>query len=165
MKASIANLRSTGSRTILLRSALRIIFWLMLLLGLGACDAWDPQGPASAPPTDARFMSAEAFEEQHGLQVYLIGVTAGGGMIDFRLKMINSEKARAFLEDPANMPRLIAADSGKALTGVAGLDDNISYEEGGILFLFFSNTGSLIQPGTPVIVRFADVRLEPILAQ
>lgn len=120
----------------------------------------------TAPGSAAgEFMSAAQLEERHGLAVRLIGVTAGGGMIDFRLKIRDVEKAKTFLEDPDNLPRLIAADSGEALTGAEGLDKDIHWEEGGILFILFSNNGGLIQSGTPVIVEFGDVQLEPIVAQ
>jgi hypothetical protein len=130
-------------------------------LGYGVWKALRP-GPT---PTGTELISAAELDERHGLAVRLIGVTAGGGMIDFRLKIRDGEEARKFLEDPANLPRLIAADSGKALKDTEELDDDVSWEEGGILFILFSNRDGLIQPGTPVIVEFGDVRLEPIIAQ
>jgi hypothetical protein len=117
------------------------------------------------PEPTAEYLSANELAERYGLGIRLIGVTAGGGMVDFRLKILDVGKARTFLQDPANLPRLAVAESGEALMGTEGLDDDISWEEGGILFILFSNRGGLIQPGTPVTVEFGSVRLEPILAQ
>jgi len=148
-----------------LRQALPPLILLIVaaaaFLGYGVWRALQP-----APPSDLNeYVSKEELEERYGLGVRLIGVTAGGGMVDFRLKILNPEKARESLQNPDNLPRLIAADTGEALTGTEGLDDDIDWEEGSILFILFSNTGGAIQPGSPVIVEFGEVQLEPIAAQ
>jgi hypothetical protein len=137
---------------------------LALIVGFSGYRAWTARQPASTP-NGTEFISATELEERYGLQVRLVGVTAGGGIIDFRLKVLDVEKARGFLQDPANLPRLIVAESGEALLGTEELDESVGWEEDGILFILFSNSGGLIQPGTPVIVEFGDVRLEPIIAQ
>ena len=86
-------------------------------------------------------------------------------MIDFRLKIVDPEKAQQFLQDPANLPSLVVAENGLALRGSEGLGDDVRWEEGAILFNLIPNAGGAIQPETPVIVQFGDVQLEPILAQ
>jgi hypothetical protein len=141
-----------------------IALLLLLAAGLISYGVWSALS-AGRTPVATEFMSAAELEERHGLAVRLIGVTAGGGMVDFRLKILDGEKAREFLQDPDNLPRLIDAESGKALAGTQGLDDDVSWEEGDILFILFSNSGGLIEPGTPVMVAFGSERLEPILAQ
>lgn len=165
MDETVASSVSTSAPTTrLVRTMLPIAILLVLAAGLVGYGVWRALQPAP-PSAGTEYMSATELGERHGLAVRLIGVTGGGGMIDFRLKILDSEKARKFLEDPANLPRLIVADSGEALMGTEELDDDVSWEEGGILFILFSNSGGLIQPGTPVIVEFGDVQLEPIIAQ
>ena len=165
MNDSIANPRPAAVEHRLLRYALTIAFVVALPLAFLGYRAWESQGLASAPPDDTQFTSAETFEAQHGLRVHLIGVTAGGGMVDVRLKVVDAEKARTFLQEPANLPRLVVADTGETLVGADELGDDVTWEEGQILFNLFPNTGGAIQPGTPVIVAFGDVQLEPIPAQ
>lgn len=141
-----------------------IALWLILiagLLGILGCQA--PQ-PASTP-AETDFISATELAERHGLGVRLIGVTAGGGMVDFRLKILDPGKAQQFLQDPGNLPRLVVAESGVALPGTEAVGDDTKWEEGGILFSLVSNTGGAVQLGTPVIVQFGDLQLEPIPAQ
>lgn len=133
---------------------------LALVAAFVAYQLWATRAPAGAGP-----ISPVELEERYGLRVRLMGVTAGGGMIDFRLKITDPEKARAFLEDPAHRPRLAVAESGHNLPGTGELGDDITWEEGGILFILFSNLGGVIQPGTPVVVSFGDLQLEPVLAQ
>ena len=110
-------------------------------------------------------MPIAEFEERHGLRVQLIGVTAAGGLVDLRLKVLDDDKAREFLEDPANLPRLIAAESGERLVGAREMHDDVSWEVGTILFELVPNTGGIIKAGTPVIVEFGSVQLEAIPAQ
>jgi hypothetical protein len=136
----------------------------LILVAFFIYQAWDNQQARAVPPGVER-LSAADFEERYGLRVHLIGVTAAGGMIDLRLKIVDPQKAQQFLEEPAHLPELIAADSGDALLPSEGLDDDIEWTEGGILFNFFSNDNGLIESGTPVIVQFGDKQIEPIVAQ
>ena len=112
-----------------------------------------------------QLLSQAAFEEQHGLQVRLIGVTGGGGLVDFRLKMTDAEKARQFLQDPDNLPILLVAADGTQILAADSMDDDIQWDDGGILFMLLPNSEGLIQPESPVTVKFGDIHLEPIPAQ
>lgn len=162
---SATDLRSSQARPArLMRYGLPAAILLVLIGGFLAYRArtiW--QAPTSEPA--AARLSESELEERHGLRVRLIGVTAGGGMIDFRLKILDVEKARQFLQDPAHLPRLIVADSGMALVAPEGIADDVAWTEGGILFVLFPNSGGAIKPGTAVIVEFGSVQLEPVLAQ
>lgn len=122
-------------------------------------------GPAVSGQIIANTITASELAERHGLAVRLIGVTAGGGMIDFRLKILDAAKAQALLENPANLPRLIAAESGVELMAPEGLDDDIEWSENAILFNMYPNDGSVIKVGSPVIVKFGEFYLEPLPAQ
>lgn len=142
--------------------------WLVVLalLLLGAASFLIYRGrQASSIQLDSLPISTEELAADYGLEVRLIGVTAAGGMIDLRLKIVDVEKAQQFLEMPAHLPRLIDVDSGQALMVSEGLDDEIEWTEGGILFNFYPNDNGLIQPGSPVIIQFGDLHLEPIKAQ
>ncbi|MGM0401348.1 MAG: hypothetical protein ACQEQT_08630 [Chloroflexota bacterium] len=142
-----------------------LILTLIFPIGLLSYGVWQDLSAEQPMARGTDFMSSAELETRHGLGVDLIGVTAGGGMIDLRVKIHDVGKARAFLEDPANLPCLIEADSGKALMGTEGWAGDVKWEEEGILFIVFANSGGLIQPGTPVIVEFGDIQIGPIVAQ
>jgi hypothetical protein len=146
------------------RLGLLALIALLLVAAFFAYRARSTREPASTQ-VGTDLISAMELEERYGLAVRLIGVTGGGGLVDFRLKILDPDKAREFLQVPANLPRLIVAESGVALLGTEELDEDVSWEEGGILFILFSNGDGAIQSGTPVIVEFGDVQLEPIIAQ
>ena len=141
-----------------------VIVLVLILAAIFAYQAWSTRQMGAAPPASESLSVAE-LEEQYGLRVRLIGVTGGGGMIDFRLKMIDPDKARDFLQDPAHLPVAIVTEDGTRVLAADSMEDDIAWEEGGILFIMLPNSGGAIQPGTPVTVEFGSVKLEPIPAQ
>lgn len=116
-------------------------------------------------PSDPDLFSLADFEEQHGLQVRLVGVSAGGGMIDFRLKATNAQKARQFFQDGVNLPISLVLEDGRELLAADSIEDNIIWEDDKILFILMGNSEGVIQPGTPVFIKFGELMLEPIRAQ
>jgi hypothetical protein len=156
---SIANLETERPRWI--KYLLPVTLLLVLLIAFFAYQAHLTNNTLSG----GQLLSQAAFEEQYGLQVRLIGVTGGGGLVDFRLKMINAEKARLFLQDPDNLPILLVTADGTQILAADSMDDDIQWEDGGILFMLLPNSEGLIQPESPVTVKFGDIQLEPIPAQ
>jgi hypothetical protein len=159
--ASLAPDQAGRKKSLIILGALALF---LIVAAFFAYQAWSNQ-QARAVPKGSERLSAADFEARYGLRVHLIGVTAAGGMIDLRLKIVDPHKAQDFLEEPDHLPELIVADSGEALLISEGLDDDIEWTEGGILFNFYSNDNGLIQPGTPVIVQFGDKQIKPIEAQ
>jgi hypothetical protein len=137
---------------------------VLILAMVFAYQVWTNQQLSIASP-DSEGISQVELEARYGLQVRLIGVTAGGGMVDFRLKMSDPDKAREFFENPTHLPVLMVAEDGTELLAADEMEDDITWEEGGILFILLSNRGGVVQPGTPVTISFGDIQLEPILAQ
>lgn len=137
---------------------------VLILAAILSYQVWTNQQTSPALPVSESLSLAD-LEARFGLQVRLIGVTAGGGMIDFRLKMTDPDKARTFLQDPAHLPVLMVTEDGTELLAADEMEEEITWEEGGILFILLSNSSGAVQPGTPVTVSFGDTQLEPIPAQ
>ena len=148
--------------------------WIMylipvaLLLGLTlaffAYRAWSASGTTSSPP-GTQLISQAALEEQYGLRVHLIGVTAAGGLIDFRLQIMDAEKAQGLLEDTARTPSLWIEENDTTLVAVPEMLANLKLEDGELVFFLLPNARNAVKPGTPVTVQFGDLRIEPIPAQ
>ncbi len=170
MEESTANPGSLGrpwkarGKTLFVAGIVAGIILLALTAGFVASRAWSAR-ESSMPPVAAERLSADELEARYGLRVRLIGVTAGGGMIDFRLKILDAKKAGQLLLDPARKPSLIALDSDVVVTNPADLQEDPRLEDGGIFFVLFPNSGGAIQPGDEVIVAFGDLQLEPMPAQ
>jgi len=123
-------------------------------------------GQAAATGPGVEPISAGDLEERYGVRLRLLAVTAGGGMVDLRLKILDAEKATPLLGEPSKPPLLVAEDSGTTLQAPEGsMGEEIRLQDGQVLILLYPNAGGAIRPGTPVSVVFGNERLEPVLAQ
>jgi hypothetical protein len=110
-------------------------------------------------------VSQSALEEQTGLRITLVAVTAAGGMVDFRFKVMDVEKARALLQDGKFLPYLTVLGSSISLKPAPEALQDLKFENGLVYYILYSNSGNLVKPGTPVTVVIGDWQLEPIIAK
>ena len=104
-------------------------------------------------------------EAQWGIRVTQIGVTADGGMVDFRYIVLDPDKALAMQQDVNKLPVMIAEDSGTLVNSTALMTAKHTLSPGGTYFLLYRNTKGAIKPGTPVTVKFGDLTLEHVVAK
>jgi hypothetical protein len=141
----------------------------MLVLALAGCAPTSGRGltaqVAAAQPAPV-VIPVSQLEAQYGLHVNLIAVTAAGGMVDLRLKVLDAAKAGQLLKDRASMPVLFVADGGVTLKpSDETAEGELSLKDGQIGFTLFPNTGNAVKAGTPVSLVFGDMQVEPIIAQ
>lgn len=108
-------------------------------------------------------ISQNELESKYGLRVNLVAVTAAGGLVDVRMKLVDAEKAKLLLSDKSNFPSLWIEDKqiSVALSDEV-ISQEITFENDASLYLMFPNAGSSVQKGTAVTIRFGEVSLEPI---
>ena len=137
---------------------------LLLAAGLLAYRAWPSEKQASVAGTP-QLASAKTFEERFGLSVTLVAVTASGGIVDIRFKVLDADKARGTLQDDKNMPLLNVEGSTMTpmMRDTAIQDQDL--EVGKVYYILYSNPRGMVKPGTPVSVAIGDLVLEPIIAQ
>lgn len=114
---------------------------------------------------EAEPLSAAEIEAQYGIRVTLIGVTAGGGLIDFRYKVLDVDKAAALMADHETMPLLVAEDSEIVLTAPEHMRHDTNYKQDRVYFMLYTNRQNALKPGTPVSLVVGDARLEHLTAQ
>jgi hypothetical protein len=139
---------------------LLIAIILMLLLGsLSACSV-DNAAPETAP------LSLNTLEEQYGLRVNLFAVTAAGGFVDLRLKIVDADKAKALLQEPNNFPTLWIADGNITLeVPEENRAQELQYKDDGILLFMYPNQENSAKIGTPISIMFGELQLKPISIQ
>ncbi len=140
---------------------LGVLFIGLLGIGLYVNNVFKALRSPSLPEKVA--ISPGTLEEKYGLRVNLIAVTAAGGMVDVRLKIVDGEKAKLLLQDKKNFPVLLA-DDGNVTLNVAEdtKSQEIQFEDDGNLFLLFPNAGNAVKPGTAVTLLFGDIVVEQI---
>lgn len=157
------SIRSQQGNPKLWRTAAIAVLVLVLLAAIALVVMRSMQ---STPANSVLTMLTESqLEEQYGLRVRLIGVTAAGGMVDFRLKIVDAEKASQLLLDAKTVPSLVVKDSDVTLIAPLEAPEEARLQDGGVFFVLFSNSGGAVRPGTPVMVQFGDIQVGPFIAQ
>jgi len=157
-----------GQTRRMLKYLLQAMILLPVIAGFLAYRIWTAQPDAdtqSASPSAATVISQQTLEERFGVRIRLIAVTAGGGMIDFRYKVIDKEKAEFLVGETTSPPALIVEESGATLYTSNGMKHNTQLDNGSIHFLFFANVDNSVKPGSTVSVVFGSVQLEPMAVQ
>jgi hypothetical protein len=119
----------------------------------------------AAEAADARVVDATALEDEFGIRVTLVAVTADGGLVDLRFTVLDRTKAEHVMHDATTMPALYVERSGRLLTASHPLAHKVTVLDGATYFLLYANSGGAIQGGTPVSVVIDDQRTTPIAAQ
>ena len=138
------------------------ILLLALAGGYAAGRGWLTYQPAPQP---AAMPINPAIEEMWGVRITQIGVTADGGLVDFRYMVLDPDKALAMLQNVTNLPVLVAEDSGALVNSAAMMAQKHNLAPGRTYFLLYRNTKGAIKPGGAVTVRFGDLLLEHVIAK
>ena len=157
---------TAAPKTERLRSALNSKYTLpavliAALVVLAAWFGWQAARGVQLPGTPA---SAEVVEAQWGIRIQHIGVSADGGLIDFRFVVVDPDKAVPLLS-VENRPRLFVEDSGAMVDSLMHPPHSHEPTAGQSHFLLYNNTGGAIQRGASVSVLLGDLRLEGIIAK
>ena len=144
--------------------AIALILVILAAIGLSVYSAYRAAQTQALPPL-AAVISQQELGEKYGLGVNLVAVTAAGGMVDLRLRINDSEKAKALLDNQANFP-VLRAGNGVLLQASQDIaSQTIQYENGGVIFALYPNAQSAVKPGDPVSIVFGDVQVEAIQAR
>ena len=111
-------------------------------------------------------VSAQEFAAHTGISVTLLGVTGGGGMIEFRYQVVDPDKASLLLHDEDRTPILVAEATGETLGMVSRPHAHkAELQLGRTYFFMLANTLNALRDGTKVTVIIGDVRLEHLVAR
>ncbi len=148
----------------------RISQWtrlLFLLAPLGAAVFMGCAAPQGGLPKNPPGASA-AVENQWGIHMEGIRLTAQGHLVDFRYRVLDPNKAEAlmrrgdeaYLIDQASGTRLSVP-----LTKVGQLRGTGTKPAAGRVYAVMFNSGGIISPGSPVTVVLGDFRAENLTVE
>ncbi|MBE2238984.1 MAG: hypothetical protein IAE81_14435 [Caldilineaceae bacterium] len=119
-----------------------------------------------APVTGVtRVLTPAQLEEEFGIRIRLVGVTASGGLVDFRYRVVDLAKALPVLGSHESMPNLVDEKSGALLLAPEGMMHHKALEQDRTYFMHYPNAGNNIKPGSQVAVVMGDLRVESVTAQ
>lgn len=141
---------------------MRLLIFAALVFGFVSPLRAD--GPVVLP------VGPEGLLETLGVKVVALRQTAEGHMIDFRFKVLDTQKAQPFFEKE-NKIYLVDEASGKALDvpvpaklGPMRPSTKNPPKEGVVYWIFFGNTG-LIRSGSKVTVAVGDYRIQGLTVE
>jgi hypothetical protein len=104
-------------------------------------------------------VSHETLEEDYGVQVSLVAVSAMNSIVDVRLKILDVEKADRLLDNHA----AILVDKNTLVLSAHMHRHRL--KQGKIYVIFYPNPQNVVKSGTPVSLVFGNLALEPIAAR
>ena len=115
----------------------------------------------------ANLITQQELEEKYGLRVSLLGATAMNSIVDFRMKIVDAEKAGEILSTDHHdaLGLMVNGDESDIITAAHMSRHGTILKDGNLYITFFPNPGNTIKSGTSVNVVFGDLRLESIIAQ
>jgi len=141
-----------------------IIFVTLLVVAVYGYNAYRALQPTALPQGAIR-ISQSTLEEKYGLRVNLVAVTAAGGFVDLRLKIVDGDKARLLLADEKNFPVLFS-EHGIILNAPEDTkSQKIEFITGGNLFILYPNPNNTIQRDGSVNILFGDIALESMVVK
>jgi hypothetical protein len=157
-----ADPRQKGRRHWLL--AVGLVAVLLVIGGISAKVLW-PEGKVDVR-AGTTLVTAKGMAARYGIDVTLIGVTAAGGLIDFRYQVVDPDKANPIIHDLDLFPKLVVEDTGATL-GLRSLPHShkAELELGGTYFFLLPNANNAIHQGSRVTLVIGDARLEHIVAK
>jgi hypothetical protein len=106
-------------------------------------------------------------EEQWGIEVQGISLSAAGYMLDFRYKVVDPAKATPVLMRSARLCLIDQATGAKVQVPVTKIGSlrqtTLKPEAGRTYFVIFSNPGKFVRPGNKVTVAIGDMRIEDLV--
>ena len=136
---------------------------LLLAAGVLGRELW----PSPEKGVDIRAgttaVTAKAMAARYGIDVTLIGVSAAGGLVDFRYQVVDPDKANPIIHDIDLFPKLVEENTGATLV-MRSLPHNHKkeLEFGGSYFFLLPNANNALHEGSRVTLVIGDARLEHI---
>jgi hypothetical protein len=103
-------------------------------------------------------ISGKTMEEEYGMQVSRAALTFRDGIVDVRMKVLDSEKADPLIED-GHFALLV----GDKLVPAPHVSRHMLKNK--TIIVLFPNMKNIVKSGTPVSIVFENLRVEPVVVQ
>lgn len=106
---------------------------------------------------------SEEIEEKFGVRFNFLAVTADGGMVELRYRVIDEDRAANFGHYTETAPMIISEDTGKMVdVTIMGLH-NHRVEPGRIYYILYRNTDNALVSGRPATIAIGRYELKHVV--
>lgn len=152
----------------------RVVFaaFAAAALYLAGCSTVPVNKTVTPPVESASIVTAQEFERSWGIKIEGMRLSAGGYMLDFRYRILDSDKASPIV-DPKKKPFLIDQSTGAKFIvpapakvgSLRATANNGKPIAGRTYFVIFSNPGMFVKAGNKVTVEIGDFRAENLVVE
>ena len=136
-----------------------------LLIGVGSYQLGrNAGGHSSEHPLPETVITSQTLEEEYGIRMMLVAVTAAGGLVDVRYKVIDPEKAARLATEDGIMPMVYVENGDVMLMPDAHMRTQKLIADR-MYFTLIPNAQNAVKRGASVIVVSGDIALEPVITQ
>jgi hypothetical protein len=159
LERSIVTVKSRRGPVTINARHLLLTLSLVALVG-AALVGWSLRARDAREWVPGTMPNSPAMEEKFGVRFSFLAVTADGGMVELRYRVVDEGKAANFGHYSETAPMLISEDSGKVVdVTIMGLH-NHRVEPGRTYYVLYRNTASAIESGRPVTIAVGDLKIE-----
>ena len=119
----------------------------------------------SEHPLPETVISAQTLEEKYGIQMTLVAVTAAGGLVDVRYKIVDPEKAALLATEEDGIMPMVYVENGDFMLMPDMHMRTQKLEADRMYFSLIPNAQNAVKRGSSVVVIFNDIALEPMITQ
>ena len=155
-------------RPIIIRATIAVMVMVALFVGVLFIRGWRPSSkdgtPSAAPVALAAAMpTSAAIESTYGIRFTGVDVTAGGGMIQVRYQVLDSNKTEA-IHGPELAPYVVDSHGAKyADPGMAGHSHVGKTQAAGRTdYILLANAMDGVKPGSTVTIKVGDLELRNV---
>ncbi|MCU0520513.1 MAG: hypothetical protein MUF84_07470 [Anaerolineae bacterium] len=142
---------------------LALALGLLVILSGGLFAGWRLFGPQPKWVPGTMPVSPE-IEEKFGVRFTFLAVTADGGMVELRYRVIDEGKAANFGHYSETAPLVISEDDGKIIdVTIMGLH-NHRVEPARTYYVLYRNTEGAIKSGRPATIAVGDLSLKHVVS-
>ncbi len=162
LNREIAKIKGWGGTATITTRHLLLVLGLLVLVSAGLA-AWRIQSVDRTEWVPGTMPASPEIEEKFGVRFTFLAVTADGGMVELRYRVIDEGKAANFGHYSETAPMIIAEDTGKVVdVTIMGLH-NHRVEPGRMYYVLYRNTENALEPGRPATIAIGDLKLEHVV--
>ena len=136
---------------------------VVVVLATGGFLGWQSYNAAHQEWVPGTMPVSDKIEAKFGVRFSFLAVTAEGGMVELRYRVLDMGKASNFGHYTETAPLLIDEDTGKIVdVTVMGLH-NHRVEPGRTYYILYRNTEGAIKSGRPVTIQIGNMTLEHVV--
>ncbi len=137
---------------------------LMILIGFFSYQLGAKKNHLEHPLPET-VITAQTLEDEYGIEMMLVAVTAAGGLVDVRYKIIDPVKAAKLSTEEDGIMPMIYVESGDVMLMPDAHMRTQKLIADRMYFTLIPNAKNIVTRGSSVIVVFGDIALEPMTTQ